>query len=258
MYAKDSTEPVVEHGRALLFPEQLRDRASTACGYLDVLEPRRQHRHGRSERALGQATLETGLAAKAYERLRGPAGRITFWGLSPEKEREIIAGGLRLDSRCRVLDVGCGPGNFTKFVSDRLPVDGLAVGLDLSQTMVARAVEDNTGDRVVYLHADAHELPFSASTFDGVMCYAALYLMPQPYRVLDELVRVLSIGGRLTLMTTCVASTARMRLCQRLITRPLGIRQFTATEIVDYLQGTGLHDIEQRIHGMAQFVSATK
>ncbi|MBP1159456.1 ubiquinone/menaquinone biosynthesis C-methylase UbiE [Rhodococcus sp. PvR099] len=44
-------------------------------------------------------------------------------------------------------------------------------------------------------------MPFDDGTFDAVCCYAALYLVPEPMTVVDEMIRVLSPGGRIAVMT---------------------------------------------------------
>ena len=62
---------------------------------------------------------------------------------------------------------------------------------------VTKAVADNSGPRVGYVRGDARRLPFADGSFDAVCCYAALYLVPEPFTVLSELLRVLAPGGRL-------------------------------------------------------------
>ena len=66
------------------------------------------------------------------------------------------------------------------------------MGFDISEPMLTRAVLDNSGPRTCYVRGDARTLPFDDETFDAVCCFGALYLMPQPFRVAHEMVRVLS------------------------------------------------------------------
>ena len=111
-------------------------------------------------------------------------------------EQRRVANALRLSGAHRLLDVACGPGNFTGQLAQRLPDGGLAVGLDISEPMLTRAVLDNSGPRTCYVSGDAGTLPFGDETFDAVCCFGALYLMPKPFGVAREMVRVLTPGGR--------------------------------------------------------------
>lgn len=60
--------------------------------------------------------------------------------------------------------------------------------------MLTRAVLDNSTPRTCYVRGDARALPFADATFDAVCCFGALYLMPEPFRVAHEMVRVLRPG----------------------------------------------------------------
>ena len=68
--------------------------------------------------------------------------------------------------------------------------------------MLTRAVLDNSGPRTCYVRGDAGTLPFGDETFDAVCCFGALYLMPEPFRVAHEMVRVLRPGGRVAILTS--------------------------------------------------------
>ena len=80
-----------------------------------------------------------------------------------------------------VLDVACGPGNFTREFAQIVGAGGLAVGIDASATMLARAVADTTRPAsVAYVRGDAEALPFRDASFDAVCCFAALHLFADP------------------------------------------------------------------------------
>ena len=89
--------------------------------------------------------------------------------------------------------------------------DGLAVGLDISVPMLTRAVLDNSGPRTCYVRGDAGTLPFGDETFDAVCCFGALYLMPEPFQVAREMVRVLRPGGRVAILTSYAGQTPPVR-----------------------------------------------
>ncbi|WP_368681129.1 class I SAM-dependent methyltransferase [Rhodococcus opacus] len=88
--------------------------------------------------------------AAVYERLWRPivVAALSLHGLSVADERARAAAALHLDGgEQRVLDVACGPGNFTGFFADRLAGDGFVIGLDTSPPMLERAVHDNPRPR---------------------------------------------------------------------------------------------------------------
>jgi len=93
--------------------------------------------------------------------------------------------------QCRVLDIGCGPGQELA----ELPAGAWGVGADLYFPPDAIAASDR---RLV--RADAGQLPFADGLFDWVL---ALDVLEQrsvvPSQALGEMQRVLRAGGRLVI-----------------------------------------------------------
>src|SRR5258705_1117750 len=96
-----------------------------------------------------------------------------------------------------VLDVACGPGNFTRRFAHLVGQAGLAVGIDASVTMLERAVRDSPDPfgNLLYVRGNAVELPFRDRSFYAVCCFAALHLFAEPFVSLDHMARVLTAGG---------------------------------------------------------------
>jgi ubiquinone/menaquinone biosynthesis C-methylase UbiE len=157
-----------------------------------------------------------------------------------------------------LLDIACGPGNFTGKLAQQLPADGLAVGLDISVPMLTRAVLDNSGPRTCYVRGDAGTLPFGDETFNAVCCFGALYLMPEPFQVAREMVRVLRPGGRLAILTSYAGQVPPVRRAMTASARKIGLRLFDRHEFVDLFRSSGLVDIEQQTQRTLQFVTAGK
>jgi SAM-dependent methyltransferase len=195
-----------------------------------------------------------------YRRFWRPLGGRLLMGLGgPDtaEEHRIALEALSIAPEDRVLDVACGPGNFTRDFADAAGA-GLVVGIDASAPMLAAAVRETKATNVAYLRGDASALPFGDGCFDAVCCFAALYLIEEPMRAVAEIVRVLAPGGRLALLASCgrgLLPTGAVNALSRPFT---GVRIFGRDELTRALAGAGLVGVDQRIAGLAQFVSARK
>lgn len=223
-------------------------------GFLDVL--------GESTSApvptVAQRAMNSPFVATVYERLWRPTAFYVASGLTHRAEQRRAASALRLSSAHSMLDVACGPGNFTAPLAAELPDGGLAVGFDISESMLTRAVADNSGPRTCYVRGDARTLPFHDETFDAVCCFGALYLMPEPFRVAGEMVRVLRPGGRIAILTSYAREAALVRQLMTVTARTIGLTVFDRRDFVDLFSSAGLVDIEQQTQRAVQFVVAAK
>ncbi|OZC47220.1 hypothetical protein CH286_13645 [Rhodococcus sp. WWJCD1] len=243
----------LERAAALLEPE-FRAGAVTTDGYVELLGGTPAPSPTAASRAMNNP-----LVASIYEKLWRPAGvaMMGVGGLSMSAERAKAVADLRLSGAMSVLDVASGPGNFTRYLSDHLSGDGIAIGFDISEQMIRRAVRDNRGPHAAYMRGDAQSLPFADNTFDAVCCYAALYLMPNPLTVVDELIRVLRPGGRIAIMTSYGRSAAPVKSILGAVSGHIGIRMFDKNQFTSIFETHGMTEIEQEVRGLAQFVSAT-
>jgi SAM-dependent methyltransferase len=224
-------------------------------GYIDLLGPSPPAR-----RTLVQRVMRSPTVASIYERAWRPImmGALCLHGLSIPTERERVSAALHLGGERRVLDVACGPGNFTSFFAGKLAGDGFVIGLDNSLPMIERAVADNSDARAVYMHADALSLPFDDGAFDAVCCFAALHLVPEPIGVLREMVRVLAPRGRMVILTSYGGESFLMRKGIALGATFCGVRVFDRTTIPAFSDAAGLIDIDQQLRGISQFVTARR
>ena len=224
-------------------------------GYTDLLGSRATAKRGVAQRAMNSPVV-----AAIYQHIWRPimVAAMSLHGLSISAERERAAGALNLGGRQRVLDVACGPGNFTSFFAGQLSKDGFCIGLDDSVPMMERAVRDNSCARAVYMRGDALDLPFNDRAFDAVSCFAALHLVPEPLGVLHEMVRVLSPGGRIAVMTTYGRESRLVQKGLELGATVCGVRVFDRTTVPTFFAAAGLVDIEQQLRGISQFVIARR
>ena len=143
-------------------------------------------------------------------------------------------------------------------LAGQLPDGGLAIGFDISEPMLTRAVLDNSGPRTCYVRGDARALPFDDASFDAVCCFGALYLMPEPFGVAREMLRVLRPGGRIAVLTSYARETASVRYLLTSGARLIGLTMFDRQAFVDLFSSAGLVDIDQKTQRALQFVAARK
>jgi SAM-dependent methyltransferase len=241
-----------ERVRPLLRPA-VRD-APLRDGYLDTLG------HELEQPGLVGSLMQAGPVSQVYERWWRPAlGRIAkgIAGPGMADEKRIARLLMGLGPGDGVLDVACGPGNFSREFARAVRPDGLVVGIDASETMLARGAGElrrSGPDNLVLIRGDATTLPFRDASFDAACCFAALHLFAEPFAALDEIRRVLAPGGRIAIMTS-----VRRQLTPRPVTPLLqrasgGIRVFESDEITEALSERGFVGIHQRLAGVVQFV----
>jgi len=160
-------------------------------GYLDLLKDSTEG-PPKNTGAI-QAVWASGIGSMLYDNAQVIARRVLSVFQAPIDWLSIPSGGT-------ALDVGSGPGNVTAALARAAGPDGLALGVDISEPMLARAVNAAAGPQVGFLRADAQQLPLRDETVDAVTSIAMLQLIPDPGVALAEMARVLRPGGRIAVM----------------------------------------------------------
>lgn len=245
----------VERALTLFRPECLAEPGiARRDGYLDAVVGDLQ------QEGIARELMQTTLISSVYERWWRPAlGRVAKGVLGPgmADERRIARLMLALSPGDGVLDVACGPGNFARDFARAVGEAGLVVGIDASRPMLERAVGDTRAsklDNTVFVHGDAAALPFRDASFDAVCCFAALNLIEEPWKALDEMTRVLTPGGRIAIFTSCRSRSRALAGVEAALTARSGLRMFDQDEVVQALRERGFDQLHQRISGLTQFV----
>jgi arsenite methyltransferase len=153
-----------------------------------------------------------------------------------------------------VLDLGCGPGGITRRLADAVGEEGLVVGVDISDEMLARAP---SAENIAYYRGDAMRLPFRDGRFDAVCCSALLQLLTDPFAALDRMIDLLAPGGRIAILTTCRGRGAKRPLTT-LVRSLSGVRVFEQHEIPAALHARGMTGVRQNFVAIFQLVTAHK
>jgi 2-polyprenyl-3-methyl-5-hydroxy-6-metoxy-1,4-benzoquinol methylase len=95
----------------------------------------------------------------------------------------------------KLLDAGCGTGWFSKFSCDR---GANVTSMDLGEKLLSKVALKCKSEGVV---GSILEIPFENNTFDIVVSSEVIEHVPDPYKAMQELFRVLKPGGTLVLTT---------------------------------------------------------
>lgn len=252
---KSSADPV-ERLRPLILA-RLRDTGfDPETGYLDLAEDRRE------PVTAATIAMQLPLVSAIYERWWRPGLTRIAKGVSgPSMAAEYDSAQqlMKLKRGDVVLDLACGPGNFTRRFARMAGPDGLVVGYDGSKSMLERGVTEMRSDKtpsMVLVRGEATKLPFGAKSFDAVCCFAALHMFPDPEQTLAEIARVLKPGGHVALLTTTVSGGGAAAAAAHAFGFASGMRMFREDELRATLEKLGFTVETQESAGVTQLVGA--
>lgn len=229
-------------------------KLSTPPGYLDLV---------------GEESTPTGLAQRLMVGRAVPAVYDRWWrpalarlakgpsGPSMAQELSLARRVLAPADGATVLDVACGTGAFTRALAGDVGEHGVVVGLDVSATMLARAVAHTRTANVVFVRADVTELALARGRTDGVCCFAALHLFADPWAALDTMTDALAPDGRMAVLTTA-RPRQRGAAVAEIAGRAGGLRMFSADELTAALDARGFELTAHQRFGLFQLVGARR
>ncbi|WP_282297265.1 class I SAM-dependent methyltransferase [Stenotrophomonas sp. PS02289] len=143
--------------------------------------------------AISQSTLWNGPAGQAWVRAQ-PILDQMFAGFAAHLAQTVPP-----DVNWRVLDVGCGTGDTTLTIAQRLGSDGHATGIDLSAPMidVARERAADAGLPVDFIAADAGKPPLPPASIDHIVSRFGVMFFDNPTEAFTQLRETTRQGGTL-------------------------------------------------------------
>ena len=134
-----------------------------------------------------------------------------FDGLADTYENEFDGATIKqlIDWMClkpgmRVLEAGCGHGDFTPFILEEVGKEGSLCLLDISPEMIKRArkkldVPKFKDHKMMFFVTDVAEMDVVNSSFDLVVCFNCFPHFSDKPRTLANFCRMLDVGGRLVI-----------------------------------------------------------
>jgi len=118
-----------------------------------------------------------------------------------------IIDSLELQPETKGMDIGCGIGQITQLLAQRVGNKSEIIGLDFSHENIAYAKRNLKRENIEFLKGDINNLFFSENTFDWIFCMDTLWVGPKeygcptkdPYPILQKLNSMLKPGGRIYL-----------------------------------------------------------
>jgi len=162
---------------------------------------------------------------------------------------EALLKELALKKGMRVLDIGSGSGETVLKIAEKVGPTGKAVGVDFSPEGIALArekAEQRNLEKVAEFHqANALKLPFPNGSFDIVISECVVCLIRDKQKALNEKVRVLKPGGRVTMhdVVNWTPMPGAMRENSKLYCGCIG-GAVSLDEYVEMMKKAGLTDIK--------------
>ena len=116
--------------------------------------------------------------------------------LAPDSRRLLDQ--LNIRPGDRAIDIGCGPQGILDLLSERVGTNGKVVGLERSESTVQLArqfIAKHNLRNVEVLHGDAKVTGLLRASFDLVHARLVLVNVPDPQRVVEEMIALARPGG---------------------------------------------------------------
>ncbi|WP_456264593.1 class I SAM-dependent methyltransferase [Helcococcus ovis] len=97
-----------------------------------------------------------------------------------------------LNKNMNLLELACGSGQLSFSLSKYTKS---WIGTDFSEQMICEAKKSGEYENLIFEIADATSLSFEDGKFDCVLIANALHIMPNPYKAMKEIYRVLKPNG---------------------------------------------------------------
>lgn len=124
--------------------------------------------------------------------------KTTMGSFVDKEESNALLSLLTKKPKAKVLDIGCGTGNFTYKLHK---LDYQVTGIDISKEMLHIAEQKNTTYNIPFHLMNGESLAFDDHTFDAIISVTAFEFMPYPQAIYEEMKRVVKPDGQIIIGT---------------------------------------------------------
>jgi phosphatidylethanolamine/phosphatidyl-N-methylethanolamine N-methyltransferase len=165
--------------------------------------------------AADRVALQSRRVERVYSVLARVYDEFFDWALGPGRRRAV--GRLHPRPDQRVLEIGVGTG----LSLPHYPPGCHVTGIDISEAMLERArarLEAMARSRVELYRMDARSLAFPDASFDHVIAPYVMSVVPDPERVMSQVVRVCRPGGTIVVLNRFLSSNPLLHWVERALT----------------------------------------
>ena len=136
--------------------------------------------------------------------------------LAPDSDAQFEKIGINAGER--ILDLGCGTGGTLHLLSKRVGPTGSVLGIERSPHFVGlarRFVADHALPQVEVREDDAYNTGLPRASFDGAHMRLVLVNVPEPERIVREMVSLVRPGGWVASFEATLSVSSAIRRCPR-------------------------------------------
>jgi len=156
------------------------------------------------------------------------------------------------------LDLAAGTGRYSRKMIDRYQPSAL-IAADLSMPMLKkhREISDGLGyDSILYIRADAHQLPIQSAVVNRLNCFGALHLFPDPAQAIKELGRVATQEAVLSCLVACEHDEKWKKRMQSAFSQLASFHFFQRDVLISDLESAGFQQFSDLQKQMLMMFSA--
>lgn len=165
--------------------------------------------------------------------------------LRVDRRSQILTLLSHLNTAKKTLELGCGTGEYTLRLTKN--TSSKIIAIDISFTLIHQAKQKVNSSNVMFLIADAENLPFKDDTFDAVVGNAVLHHFNLD-NALKEIKRVLTLNGKIAFTEPNMLNPQNLivkniKLIKKLIGESPHERAFFRWQISHLLTNKGFSDV---------------